>query len=64
DGRNIYDPIEMARLHFSYRGMGRGYGPDGAPLTEESLKEEAGAGVVSDASQSGEGPSPAEGEGA
>jgi UDPglucose 6-dehydrogenase len=64
DGRNIYDPIEMARLHFSYRGMGRGYGPDGAPLTEEPLIEEAGAGAVSDASQSGEGPSPAEGEGA
>jgi UDPglucose 6-dehydrogenase len=34
DGRNIYDPIEMAQLGFHYRGMGRGYGPDGEPLDE------------------------------
>jgi UDPglucose 6-dehydrogenase len=25
DGRNIYDPQEMAALGFHYRGMGRGY---------------------------------------
>ncbi len=25
DGRNIYDPEEMAQLGFSYRGVGRGY---------------------------------------
>jgi UDPglucose 6-dehydrogenase len=34
DGRNIYDPGEMARVGFRYRGMGRGYGPDGQPLVE------------------------------
>mgnify|MGYP005836415305 CR=1 FL=1 len=27
DGRNLYDPEEMARLGFIYRGMGRGYKP-------------------------------------
>ncbi len=34
DGRNIYDPETMCRLGFRYRGMGRGYGPDGNPLGE------------------------------
>jgi len=34
DGRNIYDPDEMTVLGFRYRGMGRGYGPDGQPLDE------------------------------
>ncbi len=32
DGRNIYDPDEMAELGFHYRGMGRGY--DGARTAE------------------------------
>jgi UDPglucose 6-dehydrogenase len=32
DGRNIYDPQSMFQLGFRYRGMGRGYGPDGEPL--------------------------------
>ncbi len=34
DGRNIYEPREMSALGFSYRGIGRGYGPDGAPVVE------------------------------
>ncbi|MDW8070719.1 MAG: UDP-glucose/GDP-mannose dehydrogenase family protein [Anaerolineae bacterium] len=28
DGRNLYDPEEMRRLGFTYRGMGQGYGAD------------------------------------
>jgi UDPglucose 6-dehydrogenase len=32
DGRNIYDPEQMTRLGFIYRGMGRGY--DGTGRTE------------------------------
>jgi UDPglucose 6-dehydrogenase len=32
DGRNIYDPKGMAEHEIQYLGMGRGYGPDGAPL--------------------------------
>jgi UDPglucose 6-dehydrogenase len=36
DGRNIYDPEGMSELGFHYRGMGRGYGPDGDPITESA----------------------------
>jgi UDPglucose 6-dehydrogenase len=25
DGRNIYDPVKMKALGFTYRGLGRGY---------------------------------------
>ena len=32
DGRNIYDPDLMTQLGFHYRGVGRGYGPDGEPV--------------------------------
>ncbi|MBC7241912.1 MAG: UDP-glucose/GDP-mannose dehydrogenase family protein [Anaerolineae bacterium] len=28
DGRNMYEPAEMQRLGFIYRGVGRGYGPN------------------------------------
>jgi UDPglucose 6-dehydrogenase len=31
DGRNIYEPQQMAAEGFEYRGVGRGYGPDGEP---------------------------------
>ncbi len=32
DGRNIYEAIEMKRLGFTYRGIGRGTGPDPSVL--------------------------------
>ncbi len=31
DGRNIYEPAQMSAEGFEYRGVGRGYGPDGKP---------------------------------
>jgi len=36
DGRNLYEPAEMARLGFRYLAVGRGYGPDGQPLAYAS----------------------------
>ncbi len=32
DGRNIYEASEMKRLGFTYRGIGRGTGPDPSVL--------------------------------
>ncbi|HLJ34067.1 MAG TPA: UDP-glucose/GDP-mannose dehydrogenase family protein [Ktedonobacteraceae bacterium] len=32
DGRNVYEPADMNRLGFIYRGMGRGTGPDPSVL--------------------------------
>jgi UDPglucose 6-dehydrogenase len=36
DGRKIYDPLEMAALGFTYRGVGRGYGSDGSPIANHN----------------------------
>jgi UDPglucose 6-dehydrogenase len=35
DGRNIYEAVEMKRLGFTYRGIGRGTGPDPSVLSSE-----------------------------
>jgi len=34
DGRNLYEPTQMIKNGFRYRGFGRGYGPDGSPSEE------------------------------
>jgi UDPglucose 6-dehydrogenase len=39
DGRNIYDPVVMQQLGFTYRGFGRGY--NGSKLNLESRNTEA-----------------------
>jgi UDPglucose 6-dehydrogenase len=39
DGRNLYEPAEMARLGFRYLAVGRGFGPDGQPLAYASAGE-------------------------
>jgi UDPglucose 6-dehydrogenase len=36
DGRNIYDPVEMDALGFTFRGIGRGYGSDGNPIANHN----------------------------
>jgi UDPglucose 6-dehydrogenase len=41
DGRNIYDPHQMLRIGFHYRGVGRGFGPDGKPIEEVLPQGEA-----------------------
>ncbi|MCW5882094.1 MAG: UDP-glucose 6-dehydrogenase, partial [Anaerolineae bacterium] len=39
DGRNLYDPDKMADLGFVYRGVGRGYSGDEAPLPSRPLAQ-------------------------
>ncbi len=39
DGRNIYDPKRMAQAGFHYRGVGRGYGPDGEPENSSPTRD-------------------------
>jgi UDPglucose 6-dehydrogenase len=40
DGRNIYEPQEMLAIGFRYRGVGRGYGPDGKPISQALAQPE------------------------
>jgi UDPglucose 6-dehydrogenase len=40
DGRNIYEPADMAQRGFIYRAIGRGYGPNGESI-EELMAEAA-----------------------
>jgi UDPglucose 6-dehydrogenase len=39
DGRNIYDPSELAEIGFTYHGMGRGIDADGNFVGKEMAKE-------------------------
>ena len=41
DGRNLYEPADMLRLGFRYRGIGRGSGRDGHPLVPAPAHEAA-----------------------
>ncbi len=36
DGRNLYEPAQMSRVGFRYRGFGRGHGPDGQPMEAQA----------------------------
>jgi UDPglucose 6-dehydrogenase len=46
DGRNMYDPIEMKKLGFTYRGVGRGYKSNGHPVQVQEVREGEGTTVV------------------